>query len=103
MDARTTRECRRYVCSIQRNLDRAVAENDKRMTREQMSYWAKMKGDYAKREKINLFAVAQMREAESTKSKIDKVIRLRRSHDTMERRRTASAKRATQMVKEGRI
>ena len=43
MDARTTRECRRYVCSIQRNLDRAVAlrrsralllaENDKRKIR----------------------------------------------------------------------
>jgi len=29
------------------------------MTREQMSYWANMKGDYAKREKIKLFATAQ--------------------------------------------
>jgi len=78
-----------------------------------MSYWAKMKGDYAKsngrlrltakREKIKLFAMAQKKEAKSTISKIDKVIKLCRSHDAMERRRTASAKRAAQMVKEGQI
>ena len=73
------------------------------MTREQMSYWAKMKGDYAKREKIKLFAMAQNKEAKSTISKIDKAIKLRQSHDVIERKRIASAKRAAQMVKEGRI
>lgn len=33
MDARTIRKCHKYVCSIQRNLDRAVAENDKKKIR----------------------------------------------------------------------
>ncbi len=83
------------------------------MTKAQMSYWAKMKGDYAKsngrlrltakREKIKLFATTQEKEAKSTISKIDEVLKLRQSHDAMERKRIASVKRATQMVKEGQI
>ncbi len=73
------------------------------MTREQMSYWAKMKGDYARKQKINLFAKAEMKEAKVTISKIEKEVKQRQSYDTMERKRIASAKRASQMVKEGRI
>ena len=68
-----------------------------------MSYWAKAKGDYAKREKIKLFATAQKKEAKPTISKIDEAIKLRRSHDAIERKRIASTKRAAQMTKEGQI
>ena len=68
-----------------------------------MSYWAKMKGDYARKKKINLFAKAEMKEAKVTISKIEKEVKQRQSYDTMERKRIASAKRASQMVKEGRI
>jgi RNA-directed DNA polymerase len=81
------------------------------LTRDEMAYWITKKLNYILKTNIVYFQnhpeatsdMTQMEEAKSATDKTDKAKKLRQSHNAMEKKRIALAKRANQMIKEGRI
>lgn len=77
------------------------SEAHSKMSREQMSYWAKMKGNYIKKENIDDFAKAEMKEGKMTAKKVE--VKVQKLDKALQRKRIALAKRSAQMLKEGRV
>jgi len=73
------------------------------MSREQMSYWIKMKGNYIKKSNIRAFAGKEMSGSKNQVAKLEKVTKMQTIKRTLERKRKASAKRVALMLKEGHV
>ncbi len=81
------------------------------LTRDEMAYWITKKLNYILKSNIVYFQnhpeatsdMTPMEEVKTATDKIEKATKLRQFHNAMERKRIASTKRATQMIKEGRI
>jgi RNA-directed DNA polymerase len=73
------------------------------MSREQMSYWIKMKGNYIKKSNIQAFAETEMNGSKDGVTEVEKAIKIQMNKRALERERKASLKRVALMLKEGHI